>query len=238
VRWHRNGFRLYWRSVSKRGPGRPPISLDVQELIQRLAADNPWRARRIQAELEKLGFQVGLATVSRYLPKKELGDRPRQRWRTFLRNHRDVISAMDFFVVPTVRFQLLYAWFVIQHGRREVLHVTVTAHSTAAWAIQQLREKFPRDNLIRFLIHDNDAIFSNRVVDWIEHLRIEPKATSWSCSRTSLAPSPRRLALRAPQHLRPTRGRDPAGPGPARVRRQRPRRQPHTAPGAQRSTGA
>jgi len=179
VRWHRNGFRLYWRSISKRGPGRPPISPEVRELIHRLAAENPLRARRIQAELEKLGYRVGLATVSRYLPKKEPDDCPRQRWRTFLRNHRDVISAMDLLVVPTVRFQLLYAWFVIQHGRQEVLHVNVTAHPTAAWVIQQLREAFPGDDSIRFLIHDNDAIFSNRVLDRIERLGIEPKATTY-----------------------------------------------------------
>ena len=179
VRWHRSGFRLYWRSISKRGPGRPPISPEVQALIRRLAAENPWRARRIQAELEKLGFQVSLATVSRYLPEKEPGDGPRQRWRTFLRNHRDVISAMDFLVVPTARFQLLYAWFVIQHGRREILHINVTAHPTAAWVIQQLRQTFRGDDSIRFLIHDNDAIFSNRVVDWIEHMGIESKATAY-----------------------------------------------------------
>ena len=179
VRWHRNGFRLYWRSIFKRGPRRPPISPEVRELIRRFVAENPWRARRIQAELEKLGFRVGLATVSRSLPKKEPDDRPRQRWKTFLRNQRDVISAVDFLVVPTVRFQLLYAWFVIQHERREILHVNVTTHPTAAWVIQQLRQTLPWDDSIRILIHDNDAIFSNQVGDWIERLGIEPKATAY-----------------------------------------------------------
>jgi transposase InsO family protein len=150
----------------------------VQDLIRRLAAENPWRARRIQAELEKLGIKVSLATVSRYLPKKEPDHEQRQRWLTFLHNHHDVISAMDFLVVPTVRFELLYVWFIIAHGRREVLHVNVTAHPTAAWVIQQLREAFPDETSIRFLIHDNDSIFSDRVVDWIEQLGIEPKATA------------------------------------------------------------
>lgn len=97
---------------------------------------------------------------------------------TFLRNHRDVISAMDFLVVPTVRFKLLYVWFIIDHRRREILHVNVTPHPTAAWVIQQLRETFPDETSTQFLIHDNDSIFSDRVVDWIEQLGIAPKATA------------------------------------------------------------
>jgi putative transposase len=128
VRWHRKGFRLYWRAISKPGPGRPPISGDVQALILRLATENPWRARKIQVELAKLGFSVSLATVSRYLPRGKPDEGQRQRWMTFLRNHRDAISGMDFFVVPTVRFRLLYAWFVIDHGRRRILHFNVTTN--------------------------------------------------------------------------------------------------------------
>lgn len=85
---------------------------------------------------------------------------------TFLRNHRDAIAAMDFLVVPTVRFKLLYVWFVVEHGRRSVLHVNVTAHPTSSWTIQQLREAFPDEHSIRFLIHDNDAIFSARVTEY------------------------------------------------------------------------
>jgi hypothetical protein len=101
VRWHRKGFRLYWQSISKRGPGRPPISEEVETLIRRLAGENGWRARKIQAELETLGFTVSLATVSRYLPKREPDEGQRQRWMTFLQNHKDVIAGMDFFVIPT-----------------------------------------------------------------------------------------------------------------------------------------
>jgi transposase InsO family protein len=144
-----------------------------------MATENPWRARRIQAELEKLGIKISLATVSRYLPKRGPDEEQRQRWVTFLRNHRDVISAMDFLVVPTVQFKLLYVWFVIGHGRRQILHVNVTAHPTSAWVIQQLREAFPDDTSIRFLIHDNDSIFSDRVRGWIEQLGIEPTATAY-----------------------------------------------------------
>jgi transposase InsO family protein len=179
VRWHRRGFRLYWRSMSNRGPGRPPISAELQGLIRRLASENGWRARKIQAELEKLGFSVSLATVSRYLPKSKPDPDRRQRWTTFLRNHGDAIAAMDFLVVPTARFRLLYVWFVIEYGRRRVLHVNVTTHPTASWTIQQLREAFRGDGSLRFLIHDNDSIFSDRVAEAIGKLGIESKRTAY-----------------------------------------------------------
>ncbi len=128
MRWHRKGFALYWRSISKPGPGRPPISQELQALIRQLASENDWRARKIQAELEKLGFTVSLATVSRYLPKRKPDPDKSHAWNTFLRNHRDAIAAMDFLVVPTVRFKPLYVWFVIDDGRRWILHANVTAH--------------------------------------------------------------------------------------------------------------
>jgi transposase InsO family protein len=178
VRWHQRGFRLYRRSISKRGPGRPRISFELQTLITRLATENPWRARRIQAELEKLGIRISLATVSRYLPKREAGHNQTQRWITFLRNHRDVIAAMDFLVVPTVNFKLLYVWFAIGHEPREILHFNVTAHPTASWTTQQLRETFPDDTSVRFMIHDNDSIFSERVDKVIAGFGIQPKATA------------------------------------------------------------
>ena len=177
VRWHRKGFRLYWRTLSKCGPGRPPISEEMQALIRRLANENGWRARKIQAELEKLGFAVSLATVSRYLPRREPDDSQRQRWITFLRNHKDVIAGMDFFVVPTVGFRLLYVWFVIDHGRRRILHFNVTMNPTAQWVIQQLRESFPGDSASRYWIFDNDSIFSGEVSRSIWSLGITPQRT-------------------------------------------------------------
>jgi len=179
VRWHRKGFRLYWRSISKRGPGRPPISPEIQALIRRFANENSWRARKVQAELEKLGFSVSLATVSRYLPKRNPDHDQRQRWKTFLRNHKDGIAAMDFVVVPTVRFRLLYAWFVIGHGRRKIIHFGVTAHPTSPWVVQQLREAFPDETTPRFLIYDNDSIFSERVTESIKNIGIEPQRTAF-----------------------------------------------------------
>ncbi len=102
VRWHRRGFRRYWTSISKPGPGRPAISEEIQDLIRRMASENSWRARKIQAELLKLGIRVSLSTISRYLPKTEPDPGQQQRWMTFLRNHKNVIAGMDFFAVPTV----------------------------------------------------------------------------------------------------------------------------------------
>ncbi len=179
VRWHRKGFRLYWRRISKRGPGRPPISAEMRALICRLAAENDWRARKIQGELEKLGLTVSLATVSRYLPRRRPHDEQRQRWITFLRDHKDVITGMDFLVVPTVKFRLLYVWFVIAHGRRRIIHFNVTTNPTAEWVIQQLREAFPDESALRYLIYDNDSILSEKVTEAIECFGMEPKRTSY-----------------------------------------------------------
>jgi len=179
VRWHRRGFRRYWRSISTPGPGRPPISEETKALIIRMATENCWRARKIQAELMKLGIRVSLATVSRYVPKKERDPTQHQRWMTFLRNHRDVIAGMDFFVVPTVRFRLLYVWFAIDHGRRRILHFNVTENPTSRWVIQQLRETFPNEPEHRFLICDNDTIFSSAVTGAIKSFEIDPKRTAF-----------------------------------------------------------
>jgi transposase InsO family protein len=179
VRWHRRRFRRYWRSISSPGPGRPRISHETLDLILRMATENGWRARRIQGEIAMLGLRVSLATISRYLPKARPDPGRQQSWRTFLRNHRDLICAMDFFVVPTVRFQLLYAWFVLDHGRRQVLHVNATAHPSACWVVQQLREAFPEVPHHRHLILDNDAIFSDEVTHSIAALGIDPNRTAF-----------------------------------------------------------
>jgi putative transposase len=104
VRWYRQGFRRYWRFISTPGPGRPPISEETKALIVRMATENCWRARKIQAELMKLGINVSLATVSRYVPKTKPDPTQQQRWITFLRNHKDVIAGMDFFVVRRFDF--------------------------------------------------------------------------------------------------------------------------------------
>jgi transposase InsO family protein len=102
-----------------------------------------------------------------------------QRWMTFLRNHKDVIAGMDFFVVPTVRFRLLYVWFAIDHGRRRILHFNVTESPTSRWVIQQLRETFPNEPAHRYLIYDNDAIFSPAVTSAMKSFGGDPKRTAF-----------------------------------------------------------
>ena len=174
TRWHREGFRRYWPSISTPGPGRPRISDETRDLILRMATENGWRARKIQGELSTLGIRVSLATISRYLPKIKPDPKSQQRWITFLRNRRDVISAMDFLVVPTLHFRLLYVWFAIDHGRRRVLSFDVTAW----WVSQQLREAFSHAPLHRFLIYDNDAIFCEAIAEVIEALGLHPQRTT------------------------------------------------------------
>ena len=132
-----------------------------------------------QGELSKLGFAVDLATVSRYLPKRPPDPDRRQRWMTFLRNHQDAIAAMDFCIVPTVSFQLLYVWFVIDHGRRRLIHFNVTTNPSARWVIQQLREAFPGASTPRYLLLDRDSIFSAEVMAAIRGFGIDPVRTAY-----------------------------------------------------------
>ena len=144
IGWHRAGFRLYWRWRSRSGSGRPAIPEEVRGLIRRLAEENStWGAPKIHGELQKLGFLISERTVARYLRRIRRRGDPGKAWLAFLQNHREVIVAFDFFTVPTVTFQLLYCFFVIEHGRRRIVHFNVTRHPTSAWVVQQLREAFP-----------------------------------------------------------------------------------------------
>lgn len=159
VEWHRRGFRIYWQPKSKVGrAGRKPISPGLQQIIFRMASENPnWGAPRIHGELRMLGFDVSERTISRWMGRCPRPD-PTRRWLAFLRNHREVIAAMDFFTVPTITFQVLYGFFVLAHDRRRILHCNVTAHPTSAWIVQQLREAFPFEAQARYLIFDRDAL--------------------------------------------------------------------------------
>ena len=121
-------------------------------------------APRIHAELLKLGIEVSESTVSRYMPRRPVEPDKLKLWMAFLRNHKDGIAAMDFFTVPTSSLRLLYVLFIIEHGRRHVVHSNVTFHPTSAWVTQQLRESFPYDDVPKYLIFDRDSIFSAAVV--------------------------------------------------------------------------
>jgi putative transposase len=134
IGWHRTGFRIYWRWRSRPRGGRPKITEEIRVLIRRLAQENhSWGAPKIHGELQKLGLVVSERSVARYLRRMRRRGDPAKRWLTFLQNHREVITAFDFFTVPTVTFQLLYCFFVIEHGRRRILHFNVTHHPTAEW---------------------------------------------------------------------------------------------------------
>jgi len=174
IRWHHQGFRLFWRWESR--AGRRPIPADLQALIRRMARENPtWGEERIANELLlKLGLRVSPRTVRKYMPKRvDHGHGKRatsQHWRTFVRNHSQVIVACDFCVVVTATFRLLYVFVIMHHGTRRILHCNVTAHPTAHWTLQQLREAIPADHNYRFLIHDRDSIYSAELDQRVRHL--------------------------------------------------------------------
>jgi putative transposase len=174
IRWHRQGFGWFWRWRSK--AGRPALPKDLQTLIRRMALENPtWGQERIANELLlKLGLKVSTRTVRKYMPDHCVGGPgkrgPSQRWSTFLRNHAKGIIACDFCVVVTATFRVLYVFVMIEHASRRLLHVNVTAHPTAQWTIQQLREAIPADHTYRLLIHDRDAIFSKAVDQSVSHM--------------------------------------------------------------------
>jgi putative transposase len=179
VGWHRAGFRHYWRWRSQPRGGRPRITEEIGTLIRRLAEENPdWGAPRIHGELQKLGFVVSERTVARYLRRVQRRGDPSNRWLAFLQNHREVIAAFDFFTVPTVTFQLLYCFFVIEHGRRKILHFNITRHPTADWVVQQLREAFPEASPCRYVILDHDSKFDADVIAFLSATGLKPKRTS------------------------------------------------------------
>ena len=178
VGWHRAGFRLFWR-LRSRGGGRR-IEADVFEIVRRMARENPtWGAPRIHGELVKLAFGISERTVSRYLVRRmpRSGDAGKN-WLTFLNNHREAIAAIDFFTVPTITFRLLYCFFVIDHGRRRILHFNVTTHPTAEWVMQQLRETFSDADHHRFVIMDRDSKFSSEVIELLDSSDIRAVKTS------------------------------------------------------------
>jgi hypothetical protein len=145
IRWHRAGFRSYWRWRSRNRGGRPQIDAELRALIAQMSADNPlWGAPRIHGELLKLGFEMAQSTVSKYMVRRH-GGPSGQSWWTFLRNHAPEIAAMDLFVVPTLAFNLLYGFIIVRLDRRELVRIAVTNSPTADWIARQITEAFPWD---------------------------------------------------------------------------------------------
>src|SRR4030088_857941 len=157
VRWHRAGFRRYWRWKSNSRGGRPRIEMELRALIRQMSTENQlWGAPRIHGELLKLGFSIAQSTVAKYVVMRR--GPPSQGWRTFLRNHAPDIAAMDLFVVPTLGFDLLYAYIIVRLDRRALVWISVTTHPTAEWVASLIIQAFPWDEALPFLIRDRDRI--------------------------------------------------------------------------------
>jgi putative transposase len=198
IRWHRKGFRLFWRWKS-RPTGRPRLLKDLQALIRQMGTKNPtWGEEHIANELKlKLGIRVSPRTVGKYLahgPRRKPD--PSQRWLTFVRNHAQAMVACDFFVVVTARFRILYVFVLMELGRRRILHLNVTDHPGAEWTQQQLREALPGDHPFRFLIHDRDRIFSRELDEAVAAMGVRvlrtppqaPQAKDYASYCTSWVP--------------------------------------------------
>ncbi len=186
IRWHRAAWKRYWTWKSQhRSRGRPRLAPEVRDLIIRMARENPfWGAQRIRGELLGLGYEVGRETVRRYMHEARRR-RPSQTWRTFLRNHAPDIWACDFFAVPTLSFRTLYVFFFIEHGRRRLLHVNVTAHPTANWVWCQLIQATPWGEQPRFLLRDRDASFGRAFVARARAIGIETVLSPFRCPQAN-----------------------------------------------------
>src|SRR5215469_10725309 len=173
IAWHRKSFRLFWTWKVRRGqPGRPAVPKEVRDLIHRLSRENVlWGAPRIHGELLKLGIDIGETSVGKYMPRRR--QPPSQTWRTFLENHFKTMVSVDFFTVPTIRFQVLYVLLVLAHDRRRIVHFNVTAHPTAEWTTQQLREAFLFDQVPKYLLRDRDRIFGGEFRKKVSEFGIE-----------------------------------------------------------------
>src|SRR5882724_8625648 len=177
VRWHRAGFRRYWRWKSRPRGGRPQIETELRVLIRRMSVENPfWGAPRIHGELLKLGFELAQSSFAKYMVKRR--GPPSQGWRTFLHNHAPDIAAMDLFVVPTIGFNLLYAFVIIRLDRRDLVWINVTTNPTAEWIARQITEAFPWDEALRHLIRDRDRIYGSVVTRRLRAMGVRDKPTA------------------------------------------------------------
>jgi putative transposase len=196
--WHRQGFRLYWQWKSRAKPvGRPRLDHELRQLIRRMARENPtWGRRRIRAELTLLGYEVAELTVAKYMRRTAL--RPSPTWRTFLDTHLRDLVAIDFFLVSTLTFRLLFVVVVLRHDRREILHLNVTDHPTAVWTLRQLTQAFPEDTAPNYLLRDRDGIYGQEFSRGVERMGIREvcitprspwQTPSWSGSSGPFAAS-------------------------------------------------
>ncbi len=173
ITWQRKRFRDHWARLSeKRKPGRPPVSPEIRQLIRRMSKANPhWGSPRIVGELEKIGITVAKSTVEKYMVRKRKP--PSLTWRAFLSNHAKDLVSIDFFVVPTVRFEVLFVLIVLARHRRRIVHFGVTQHPTAEWTAQQIVNAFPWDEAPSYLLRDRDSIYGAHFRKRVKNMGIE-----------------------------------------------------------------
>ena len=160
ISWDRKGFKLFWKHKS-RSIGRPCVNREVRDLVRKMATANPsWGAPRIHGELLRLGFEVSERTVSNLMPRRLPNAKLSQSWRTFLKNHENKCS-IDFFVVPSATFKILFVLIILRHSNREIVHFNITANPTAQWTTQQVVEAFPKDSVPKYSMRDRDSIYSS-----------------------------------------------------------------------------
>ena len=177
IRWHRAGFRAYWRWKSRPRGGRPRTPDDIRQLIRDMSiANSLWGASRIHGELLKLGIDVGQTTVAKYMAKHRRP--PTQGWKPFLYNHADGIASMDLFVVPTISFRLLYGLLILQHGRRQILWLGVTARPTAEWIARQLTEAYGWTTAAQYMVRDRDAVYGDIFIRRLRAMGIRDRPTA------------------------------------------------------------
>ena len=178
VAWQRKRFRDHWAKLSKQGrPGRPPVSNEIRSLIRKMSeANTGWGSPRIVGELRKLGIDVAKSTVEKYRVRAKKPPSP--TWKAFLNNHVKDLVSIDFFVVPTVRFKVLFVLVVLVHHRRKVLHFNVTEHPTAQWTGQQIIEAFPWDTAPRYLLRDRDGIYGTQFQRRVKSMGIQVVLTA------------------------------------------------------------
>ena len=177
IAWHRQGFRLYWKWKSRHRDGRPAVCAEVRNLVRQMSLANPrWGAPRLHGELLKIGIEVSQATVAKYLVRHR--NPPSQTWRTFLKNHAKDLVSVDFFIVPTIAFKLLFVFVILGHDRRRPIHYAVTSHPTAEWTARQLLEAFPWDSAPRDLLRDRDRAYQQEFSEAAKRMGIQEVQTA------------------------------------------------------------
>ena len=178
IKWHRQGFKMYWRWKSRSSQGgRPKLDREIRDLIRKISGENPlWGVPRIQSELRLLGYEVAESTVAKYRVRSQKP--PSQTWKTFLENHAGEITSIDVFTVPTITFRILFCFVVLRHDRRQVVHFNVTAHPTAFWTGQQMVQAFPEDTAHRYLLRDRVKIYGDSFHDRVKGMDIEEIQTA------------------------------------------------------------